>query len=251
MASVALRTCVHVIAFDIMRAAIGVCLTVVGLVGCDASKEKGAAAQASPATTAVVEAQPSAVVPTTSSLELSAADWEKQQIERYGSCEVTFEGGQTRRFVTSGGQSALGSDYFMNDDEIRKALSMFGKEPAKLETRMKADPRLYIFVANCSGGGLNLNFGAGANSKYSDIPFGPGKYRIGNEKGAVSMMGSIDSYKTMFRAAPGGRFEIQSFDGKGMKATFEFQAIGDFTGTVKGKLDYRCAHDTSVCRAAR
>lgn len=227
-------------------------LGVLFLGACDGDKGGAASSTAAATSGAAADAtQPSAIPSTTGSLELSAEDWEKRQIERYGSCEVTFEGTQNRKFITAGGQSALGADYFMNEEEIRKALSMFGSETAKVEARMKADPRLYIFVANCSGGGLNLNFGAGAKSKYADIPFGPGKYRIGNNKGEVSMLGSMDAYKTMFRAEPGGKFEIQSFDGKGMKATFEFQATGDFKGTVKGKIDYRCAHDTSVCVAAR
>ncbi|MBK7539776.1 MAG: hypothetical protein IPI49_31385 [Myxococcales bacterium] len=138
----------------------------------------------------------------------------------------------------------------MNDDELRESLKMLAG-PAKVEEAMKHDPKLMLLVVNCSVDDLALNFGAGAASTYADFPFGPKKYEIGNRKGQLAMMGGLDNFKKMFRAQPGGTFEITRFDGVGLTATFEIPISGDINGKLRGKIDYKCPHNTSVCLAAR
>lgn len=174
-----------------------------------------------------------------------------EQIQKYGSCEVEFDGTVKAKFITPGGKSALGADYFMNEAEIRQALSFLVRDPVELDKAMKKDPRLTLFIVNCIGDGLNLNFGAGMETSYKDIPFGPGKYLLGNQKGRVAFLGSLGHYKQMFRLKDEGSFEFTRFDGSGAQGKFEFEAVGDFTGKVRGKFDLKCAHDTSVCAAAR
>ncbi|MFO0633026.1 MAG: hypothetical protein U0168_09275 [Nannocystaceae bacterium] len=87
--------------------------------------------------------------------------------------------------------SALGSDYFMNDEELRKAVTMFNGGKT-VDEAMKQDPRIYTLIVNCSGGGLNLNFLPAAHSKYADVPFGPKKYELAGmmsaKPGQITMM---------------------------------------------------------------
>ncbi len=200
--------------------------------------------------TASAAAEPAATPAAAAGGAASGEDPNRDLFEKYGACEVTFEGDLQKTYRSPGGASALGSDYFMNDAELRQALKMLAG-PAKVEEAMKKDPRLYVLIVSCSIDDLNLSFGAGANSTYADVPFGPKKYEIGNGKGQIAMLASVEGYKKLLRAAPGGTFEITRFDGAGLAATFELNIEGDLKGKLRGKIDYRCAHDTSVCVAAR
>lgn len=227
------------------------CLALLLLAACDkkaASGAGGSAAEGSAAPVAPAEpappAEPAAAAPA------PGADPNQDLIDKYGSCEVTFEGDLQKTYRSPGGASALGSDYFMNEAETRQALKMFVGE-AKVEEAMRRDPKLYTLIVNCGVDDLNLNFGSGTDSTYADIPFGPKKYEVGNKKGQIAMLGSVQKYAKFFRAKPGSWFEITKFDGSGLQGTFELVIDGDIKGKVRGKIDYRCAHNTSVCLAAR
>jgi hypothetical protein len=171
-------------------------------------------------------------------------------IDKYGSCDVTFEGDVQKTFRSPGGVSALGSDYFMNDAELRKALEMFAG-PGKVEEAMKKDPKIYTLIVNCGVDELGLSFGAGTDSTYADIPFGPKKYEVGNGKGQIAMLATLRGNDKRLRPGPGSTFEITRFDGTGLVATFDINLSSDLKGKLRGKIDLRCAHDTSVCVAAR
>lgn len=194
------------------------------------------------------------VEPTPSSATDDAAAWEAEQRAKWGSCKVDVSGSITKSFETAGGRSALGSDYFMNDQEIQEAVKFLSRGKS-VEEAMKQDPRVYTLVVNCSGGGLNLNFLPSADSKYADVPFGPKKYELaglmGNKPGFMTVMMSIDN--KMLRREPGGHFEITKFDKTGLVANFAFKAKDEAGGAVdvKGTIDYRCAHDTALCREGR
>lgn len=194
------------------------------------------------------------VEPTPSSATDDSAAWEAEQRAKWGSCKVDVSGSITKSFETAGGRSALGSDYFMNDQEIQEAVKFLSRGKS-VEEAMKQDPRVYTLVVNCSGGGLNLNFLPSADSKYADVPFGPKKYELaglmGNKPGFMTVMMSIDN--KMLMREPGGHFEITKFDKTGLVANFAFKAKDESGGAVdvKGTIDYRCAHDTALCREGR
>ena len=194
------------------------------------------------------------VEPTPSSATDDAAAWEAEQRAKWGSCKVDLSGSITKSFETAGGLSALGSDYFMNDEELRKAVAIFSRDKS-VEEAMKQDPKVYTLVVNCSGGGRNLNCLPSADSKYADVPFGPKKYELaglmGNKPGFMTVMMSVDN--KMLSREPGGHFEITKFDKTGLVANFAFEAKDEAGGAVdvKGTIDYRCAHDTALCREGR
>jgi hypothetical protein len=198
---------------------------------------------------AEAKAEPTPAEPTGSGPDA----FDQEMIAKYGACEVSIEGAVTKTAKAPGGMSALGSDYFMNDDEMREAVKFFARGKP-IEEAMKQDPRIYTLIVNCAGQGVSLNFLPGGDSKYADVPFGPKKYAIGGMMGAKSgemaVMLSIDN--EMFRVEPGGFLDVTKFDKVGLAGTFEFKAKGDKGEiTVKGKIDYKCAHDTAACREGR
>ncbi|MBK9030593.1 MAG: hypothetical protein IPL61_04505 [Myxococcales bacterium] len=140
------------------------------------------------------------------------------------------------------------SDYFMNDAELRQALSYMVKSPADVDGAMRKDPRLYPLMVNCVADGVRLNFTAAPGTTYADLPFGPKAYAIGGDKGQIAVMGTAD--QALLTPAPGGTFEVTRFDAHGLVATFSFTTRGD-GATVSGTLDLRCALRTEMCRAAR
>ncbi len=177
-------------------------------------------------------------------------------IERYGSCKVSVTGAVTKTFEAPGSMSALGSDYFMNDEEMRKALTVLSGADG-VEEAMKQDPRIYTLLVNCVADGLNLNFVPGKGSTYADVPFGPKRYEIktGREDGKGKMMVMLSIDGQLYSPAPGGSFEVTKLDKTGLAGTFSFEATG-MVGTagkiqVSGTVDYKCAHDTAMCREGR
>lgn len=227
-------------------------LALLALAGCRKDdKAAPAAEQKSDAPAPSASNLPSEVKAAEAGVADDGEAFRREQIQKYGSCEVEFDGTLKAKFTAPGGKSALGADYFMNDDEMRQFLSFLIRDPTKLDQAMKEDPRVTLFIVNCATDGLSLSFGAGAGTTSKEIPFGPGKYRMGNQKGRVAFLGSLENHKKMFRLKDEGSFEFTRFDASGAQGMFEFEAEGDFTGKVRGKFDYKCAHDTSVCAAAR
>lgn len=215
--------------------------------GCSKKANEGAGS-AAPTEPGAAPAASEPASPAAAPAAAPAADPNQVLFDKYGACEVTFEGDLQKTYRSPGGASALGSDYFMNDAELREALKMLAG--AKVDEAMRKDPKIYTLIVNCSIDDLNLAFGAGTDSTYADIPFGPKKYQVGNGKGQIAMLASLDNYKKYFRAT-GGTFEVTRFDGVGLAGTFEIDITGDVKGKIRGKIDYKCAHNTSVCLAAR
>lgn len=224
------------------------CLSLLLLAACD--KKTASSADPTAGSQAATPDPAPVAPPAPAPAPAPGADPNQDLIDKYGSCDVTFEGDLQKTYRSPGGASALGSDYFMNEEEIRQALKTFVGE-AKVEEALRRDPKIYTLIVNCGVDDLNLNFGAGADSTYADIPFGPKKYEVGNRKGQIAMLGSVQKYEKYFRAKPGSWFEITKFDGSGLQGAFELVIDGDLKGKVRGKIDYKCPHNTSVCLAAR
>lgn len=217
---------------------------------------KNEAVESPTATAAPTGAAPAGGVAATPSADAEAeriAKFEQEMRDKYGTCEVDVTGAVTKKIVAGGGMSALGSDYFMNDEEMTKAIEFF-KGNDTIEVAMKRDPRIYTLIVNCVGSGVNLNFLPSNDTKYADVPFGPKKYTMGksfgSKPGVMTAMLSIDN--AFFNVVDGGTFDVTKFDKTGLAGTFEFKAKGDAGEiTVKGTVDYRCAHDTALCREGR
>lgn len=178
-------------------------------------------------------------------------------------CEVHVTGAQTVDILGTkprgrpDGKVSAGSEYWLTDDEIRRALATLvrigGDKPSKQEVDrkvdegMQKDPRLWLLLMNCSTDDGFLNLSASNSSRSSDIPFGPHTYVIASDPkaGEFSGMFSIKQGKhvSYLLAAP-GKLEITKFDGTGITGTFGFEAeTRDKTQhvTVKGSFDFGCA----------
>ncbi len=182
-----------------------------------------------------------------------------------GSCEVTFSGDLQLEAKTGGGPSSFGSDYYYDDDEMRKNLEQIAKIAnsdasedeikRQVDEDMKSDPRLFLLIINCvQDPDFSISFLPGGGAKYADIPFKAGTYRIaeGGLFGAdadskdfgVLMTTGDDAF---YGVSEPGELNITRFDAKGIAGTFSFTAkevLADGepkTVQVSGKFDYPCS----------
>ena len=207
--------------------------------GCDRLRSLASAADAGAAADAAVATGP------TPTLTQPTPVVDTVAIARDGFCEATVEGSLTGTSKVPGGRFTFGSDYFMSEEELSKALPLTGGAAAA-----KRDPSIYIFILNCKAGPLSINFGAGAGSTYKDIPFKPGKYKMGNERGKVTALLTAD--KSFFKITT-GEFEFTKFDKTGAKGSFRFEASGQLgtPGQIKasGTFDLGCPFpDVAMCK---
>jgi hypothetical protein len=178
-------------------------------------------------------------------------------------CEVHVTGAQTVDIVgikprgRQDGKVSAGTEYWLTDDELRRALATFvriggnklskDEIDRKVDEGMKKDPRLWLLLVNCSTDDGFLNLSASNSSRSSDIPFGPHTYVIASDPkaGEFSGMFSIKQGKhTSYHLAAPGKLEITRFDATGITGTFGFEAeTRDKTQrvTVKGSFDFGCA----------
>jgi len=184
-----------------------------------------------------------------------------------GSCQVDVTGDVTVSFKGQGGSSAVGTDYWLTEDEIRTAVSLTtslgsnasdADKKKAIDEAMKKDPRFYLLIINCmsgsGGSGNTLSLMPSGDSKYADVPFKPGQYTVasggllgGAEKpGDFSVLFGLgeDSY----RVTQDGKLNITKFDKTGIAGTFNFTAEQGFVDqgakakkiSVSGQFDFPC-----------
>ena len=177
-------------------------------------------------------------------------------------CEVHITGAQTVDIVGTkprgeqSGKVSAGSEYWLTDDELRSALSTFARlggdklskdqVERKVDEGMKADPRLWLLLINCSTDDGFLNLSASKDSKSKDIPFGPHTYVISTDPkaGEFSKMLSTKKGKHVsYSLAAPGKLDITKFDATGITGTFTFEAQAGESQrvTVNGSFDFGCA----------
>jgi hypothetical protein len=182
-------------------------------------------------------------------------------IKGKGECEVKVAGDVQASWKGDGGVDAVGSDYWLSDDELRKALEFLatGTGEAKkkeVDEAMKKDPRFFILLINCAetaGEGI-VSLSPSNDSKYSDIPFGPGEYTIASagalggaenpkEFGALFSGGGDDLWKVVER----GSLKITKWDSSGIRGSFNFKVEEAFAegttpknASVEGTFDFPC-----------
>ena len=153
-----------------------------------------------------------------------------------------------------------GSDYWNSERQIRKALevSMASNDPqreAKVEAKMKRDPRFVLLTLSCRGDGDTRHDRGptlSARGKYADVPMKPGEYRITprSKKEPGTFNASINTRARGVWRPTGGTVRISQFDRTGIKGTFDFEATAATFGakkakarsiTVRGRFDIPCA----------
>ena len=184
-------------------------------------------------------------------------------IKGKGECEVTVTGDVETSWEADGGADAVGSDYWLSDDELRTALEFLasgsGDEKKKeVDEAMKADPRFFILLVNCipddeTKGSLTLS--PSSEAKYGDIPFKPGDYVIaqGGVFGSAedpkefSVLLSTDE-ESVWKVSEDGTLKITKWDNSGLKGNFSFKAEEAFAAgatpkkiSVSGSFDFPCA----------
>ena len=185
-----------------------------------------------------------------------------------GTCEVKVTGDLTLSYKGQGGASAVGSDYWLTDDEVRNAVSMMtglgsnasdAEKKKAVDAAMKNDPRLYLLILNCvSGTGdtkNSLSLLPSGGSKYADVPFKPGQYTIpkggllggGDKPGEFSVLLSLG--KDAYKVSEDGKLSITKFDKTGIAGSFSFKAEQGFPKdnaapkkiSVDGTFDFPCS----------
>ncbi|MBA4179171.1 MAG: hypothetical protein C0506_01145 [Anaerolinea sp.] len=170
-----------------------------------------------------------------------------------GSCEVNVNGDVTASWKGRGGASAVGSDYWFGDEEMKKILGSLKSAGETVDEAMKKDPRLYILIVNClpsgTGGNNALSLIPGGDSKYKDIPFKAGEYVIAkpdaqDQPGEFSVMLTVG--EVFFSVTEPGKLTIAKFDQTGIAGSFSFkgeEAFGEGAAkkvNVDGKFDFAC-----------
>lgn len=189
-----------------------------------------------------------------------------------GNCNVRVSGDETLEYTGAGGNSAVGTDYWYTDEEMRailRQLASFGGDLSdeeldkQVEEDMMKDPRFILLLLNCvsEDGTGSISITPSSPSKYADVPFGPKTYVIKAGQGVFGssdVPGEISILMTLgdasYKVAKDGKLDITKFDNSGITGTFNFGAEEVFPDegttakviTVEGTLDFGCT-GPSVC----
>lgn len=166
-----------------------------------------------------------------------------------GACDVTIEGAVTMKDHGPGGPSAIATDYWMSDADLRAAITALEKDPSKVEEALKSDPRLMTLLMNCNGEHANISFMPKSGTKYADMPQAPRKYELAVDKpGSFQVLFLLD--KDSYRVKSGS-LEVTRFDDTGLAGTFAFVANkleGNGEVKVTGTIDFPCPPGYSKCK---
>jgi hypothetical protein len=176
-------------------------------------------------------------------------------------CQFTVKGDLTANVSAAAKRTgdphmSAGSDYWLSEDDLRSAIKtmtgLFNKKSAEEKAReveegMKKDPRLVVLLMSCGVDNVGSVILGSGNSPYADVPYGPGKYDIVNDKKngkQFSLMFSLrqDGQHYFFKLAEPGVLDITRFDKTGLAGTFAFKAVAkDKNVEVAGSFDYACS----------
>jgi hypothetical protein len=122
----------------------------------------------------------------------------------------------------------------------------------KVDEAMKKDPRVVLLLITCHNATVRLTLAPSARSRYADVPFKPGRYRIARsskaQPGDFTAVLSVASggKPAPFEVSDEGEIELTQFDARGIKGTFSFEAkqsfgqdrsikaAGSFSATCRG-----------------
>jgi hypothetical protein len=189
---------------------------------------------------------------------------------------VKVDGAVKKSFSGKGGSSAVATDHWYTQAELRDALlkveTMGAANPseaakAKVDKAMKEGAQLVgPLVLNCvSSGGMsagNLNIIPGSSNSMERIPFKPSKVRIvSREPKPGELVVKLSIGDDTFELTSPGELVLTRFDGSGITGTFRYEAkkfvpIYEPQGpaqkvTVTGTFDFPCPYQTEICRKAK
>lgn len=176
-----------------------------------------------------------------------------------GKCEVNVTGDVTVSWKGDGGAEALGSDYWLSEDDMRQAFEFIvsgtkEEKEKQVEEAMKGDPRFFILLVNCisdEDSDILLSLSPSNAAKYADVPFGPAQYTMGpggSEDPKVFSALLSTGGDEIWKISEAGTLKITKWDKKGIAGTFNFKAEETFAeGTpkkvsVEGSFDFDCTN---------
>jgi hypothetical protein len=181
-----------------------------------------------------------------------------------GDCEVKVTGDVTVSWKGDGGADAVGTEYWMSEDEIREALEFLAtgtkeEKERQVEEAMKEEPRLYILLLNCTSTddrGQNITLSPSAQATYGDVPFKAGDYVIpvggalggAEDPGEFGVLFGVEG-DDLWKVSEAGALKITRWDNKGIAGTFNFKAEEVFAEAAAGRSASRAA-STSIARSA-
>jgi hypothetical protein len=137
-------------------------------------------------------------------------------------CELRVEGDVTATALSAGGRMMVGTDYWLDEDARRKALSATIKDPAKLEAALHKDPVFYILTMTCGDESNKVTLMASGASKYADFAFGPGRHAIHDafkaKAGEATAMAKAGGERY---GSVDGTLDISRWDTSGIAGTFQ------------------------------
>ncbi len=106
-----------------------------------------------------------------------------------GRCDVTVSGAVQASFSTQGGPPNVASVYWMTDEELRRYFIWKAREETKeqvseedigfyVDQAMSKNPRFTTMLVRCWTDGVTITVVPGMGSRYEDVPFKPGTYKI-------------------------------------------------------------------------
>ncbi|MGC9986738.1 MAG: hypothetical protein ABSF35_24360 [Polyangia bacterium] len=148
--------------------------------------------------------------------------------------------------------------------EIRNAATAGASAPSnaagekRVDADMKKDPRIVLLLVTCVGESLRLSIGPTNQSKYANVPFRPGHYKIlpttSGKAGDFGVIASVKDGAAMrsLSVSEPGVLDITQFDAHSLKGKFSFTAQSNFpkptkTVAVKGSFSVPCKGE-SVCK---
>lgn len=168
-----------------------------------------------------------------------------------GHCTVRTTGDVEVEFEGPGGNSAVGSDHWLTEEEKLAAAEFLDMDEDEVRRKMEAgEPVFYTVLLNCVQDDDNtLSLLPSQATTLEDFPQAPGTYTIAaenrDEPGVFSILGVIDG--VLFSPAGDGTLEITAFDDEHIAGTFTFSAVESFpesgeprTFDVDGEFDFAC-----------
>jgi len=157
------------------------------------------------------------------------------------------------------------SDYWASESDLRRVIGarahVFATDEEaqrKLAQAMASDPRQHILRLSCltDQGGVTLM--TSHRSRYRDVPFGPGRYRISTADMALAAPGefvaqTVRTGRLDYYQAQGGQLELTRFDREGVAGSFMLTAAaapGEPGVAIRGRFAFPCDPlDASRCTA--
>ena len=111
-------------------------------------------------------------------------------------CEIAVTGDTTATIKAESRAGSLqgkvgpSTDYWLSDDQVRRAVSMMhnlnsnltaAEKQHRIDESMTKDPRFMLLLINCMADEGGIIFGTSNGSKYSDVPFQPASYTFGGK----------------------------------------------------------------------